>query len=96
MKINSNKPVEGRELNLNTQNVERLKAKGSARAAGKTRLTDKIDISSEGKKIAELMAAVGQLPEVRTEMVNSVKEAIESGNYKIDSPKIAEKILSEL
>ncbi|HMK50630.1 MAG TPA: flagellar biosynthesis anti-sigma factor FlgM [Thermodesulfovibrionales bacterium] len=97
MKIQGNKPPEGQEISLNAQKISKTDGNEKASAPEKPRtLSDKVDISGKGKEIAELMAAVNQLPDVRSDKVEAVKKAIESGTYKIDPRKIAEKFLEEI
>jgi negative regulator of flagellin synthesis FlgM len=97
MKIQGNKPPEGQEISLNAQKIAKADGKDKASAPDKARaLNDKVEISGKGKEIAELMATVNQLPDVRTDKVEAVKKAIESGTYKIDSRKIAQKFLEEI
>ncbi|KAF0120578.1 MAG: negative regulator of flagellin synthesis FlgM [bacterium] len=96
MKIYGNKPPESQDINLNTQKVISSGPKDKTTATEKVRLTDRVEFSDRSKEVAELMNAINQLPEVRTDKVKAVKEAIESGNYNIDTLKIAEKLLSEL
>ncbi|MBI4620080.1 MAG: flagellar biosynthesis anti-sigma factor FlgM [Desulfobacterales bacterium] len=96
MKIYGNKPPESQDINLNTQKVIGSGPKDKTTATEKVRLTDRVEFSDRSKEVAELMSAINQLPEVRTDKVRAMKEAIESGNYNIDTLKIAEKLLSEL
>jgi negative regulator of flagellin synthesis FlgM len=97
MKIQGNKPPEGQEISLNTQKIAKTEGMEKAAAPEKARpLSDRVDISGKGKEIAELMAAVNQLPDVRNDKVEAIKKAIESGTYKIDPLKIAQKFLEEI
>lgn len=96
MKIHGNKPPESQGIKLDIQKVSNQNAKAAPEQAARTAPSDKVDISAKGKEVAELMAVVNQLPEIRADKVNEVKKAIESGNYHIDPMKIAGKILSEL
>jgi len=99
MKIQGNKPPEGQEISLNSQKIARTdgKDKTAAPVADNQRPSgDRVDISGKGKEIAELMSAIQQMPDVRTDRVNALKEAIESGNYHIDTKKLAQKMLEEL
>jgi negative regulator of flagellin synthesis FlgM len=96
MKIQGNKPPESQGVKLDIQKVSRPDSKNALAQAGKAGPADKIDISAEGKEVAEIMSAMDQMPDIRTDKVNAVKKAIESGNYNIDPLKIAGKILSEL
>ena len=98
MKIYGNKPPESQEINLNAQKVIRPgpKDKTETPVTDRVKLTDRVEFSGGSKDVAKLMNAINQLPEVRTDKVRTVKEAIESGNYNIDPLKIAERLLSEL
>jgi negative regulator of flagellin synthesis FlgM len=99
MKIQGNKSPEGQEISINPQKVvskPEVKDKMSA-PVGKTKpFNDRVEISGTGKEVAEIIAAVNQLPDVRNDKVKAIKEAIDSGKYQMDSIKIAEKILGEL
>lgn len=45
---------------------------------------------------AEIKAEIEKLPDVRLDRIQEIKEVIDSGNYKIDSSKIAGRILEEI
>lgn len=44
----------------------------------------------------ELKAEIKKLPDVRLDKIQEIKEVINSGNYEIDSYKIAGRILEEI
>ena len=46
--------------------------------------------------VAELKAEIEKLPDVRLDKIQEMKESIDSGNYEIDSSKIAGRILEEI
>ena len=46
--------------------------------------------------VAELKAEIEKLPDVRLDKIQEIKEVIDSGNYEIDSSKIAGRILEEI
>jgi negative regulator of flagellin synthesis FlgM len=96
MKIDGNGLPESKDIGPITHKV--IKTEGQDRASGveRTKPADRVEISIKGKEIAEFMAAINQIPEVRIDRVNEIKEAIESGNYRIDPSGIAEKMLKEL
>ncbi|MEW6569689.1 MAG: flagellar biosynthesis anti-sigma factor FlgM [Nitrospirota bacterium] len=96
MKIYGNKTPEGQEIDLTTRKVSKAEIKKRPSESEKIKPTDKVEISGEGKRVAELMAAINQLPEIRNDKVKTIKDAIESGNYQVDPLKIAEKLLNEL
>lgn len=97
MKIQGNKPAEGQEISINAQKAVRVDVKETVNQPEKTKSTnDRVDISGKGKEIAELIAQINQLPDIRTDKVNEIKKAIETGDYKIDPMKIAQKFLDEI
>jgi negative regulator of flagellin synthesis FlgM len=57
---------------------------------------DKMQISDKAKDIIQSKKELQNRPEVRTEKVAALKERIENGSYKVDSEKIAAKILKNL
>lgn len=99
MNINSNKPLENQGTSLNTQSIQKApggEAKDSVAQAKKVDLTDTVKLSAQSKEIANIMAAVNQLPEVRDQKINDIKQRVDAGTYTIDPQKIAGKILKEL
>ena len=54
-----------------------------------------VDISSKSQDFVQIKNAVAQLPEVREDVVQALKTQIENGSYKIDSAKIAGKMVQE-
>ncbi len=69
------------------KNVEKLKGK-----AEEKKVTDAL-VVEEGKKIAEYIELAKSYPEIRTELVKQIKDAIDSGTFKINPEQIAKKIL---
>ena len=55
---------------------------------------DEISFSSKAKEISSLIKKAKSLPEVRDEVVASLKSKIESGQYHINASEIAKAILS--
>lgn len=95
MKINGNRPPDSQDVNLKIRNINGAEPKGNVSSKEKN-LTDRVDISGEGRDMAALMSAISKMPDIRTDKVNAIKKAIEAGNYNIDAAKIADKILKEL
>ena len=56
---------------------------------------DKSDISNNGWETEGVIAVINRLPDIRKDKIKSVRDAIESGTYRIDSSKIAGRILEE-
>lgn len=56
---------------------------------------DSVSISQEAKLLGALNAAVVDVPSVDIERVESIRNAIQSGNYQINPDAIAAKILDQ-
>ncbi len=95
MKIHGNKPPEKKDLS-------QIASAGKNKTAEKTTPVEKsggkdmVNLSKEAKEVSRLKALIDQLPDVRTEKIDALKKAIESGSYTVDSLKLAEKILEEM
>lgn len=59
----------------------------------KPKAGDSVDISSRAKDMNRAKGLLEDVPEVRGEMVVKLKTDIESGNYEVDSEKVAEKLI---
>jgi len=97
MKIDGNSPVERKDLHSGVHEVNKhqdTKKKNDVEKADAEK--DKISLSGKAKEISEFKTAIDQLPDVRTDRVDAVKQAIDTGTYNIDARKIAQKILEEL
>jgi flagellar biosynthesis anti-sigma factor FlgM len=54
-----------------------------------------VDFSTKSQDFVQIKNAISQLPEVREEVVQALKAQVESGAYKIDSARIAGKMVKE-
>jgi len=61
-----------------------------------TRPKDSMSISNKAKQISGIEKNLAEIPDIRQDKVDSIKSAIENGEYKVDSKAIAKKILSTL
>ena len=55
-----------------------------------------MDISRQARQIRNLEGKMAEIPAIRKEKVEELKQAIDSGNYEIDSRTLARDILSGL
>jgi negative regulator of flagellin synthesis FlgM len=62
---------------------------------GATIATEKVDLSTKAKELQQIRQILDQIPDVREDKVKELKERIESGNYAVDSGKVAAKMLGE-
>lgn len=58
--------------------------------------SDKVEISEEAREYQLAMRALKEVPEVRTEKVETIKQEIQSGQYKPNAEQIADQILKGL
>ncbi len=58
--------------------------------------SDKVEISEEAREYQLAMRALKEVPEVRTEKVDTIKQEIQSGQYKPNAEQIADQILKGL
>ncbi len=95
MKIHGNKPPEKKDLSQ-IVSAGKNKAAEKATPVEKSGEKDMVNLSKEAKELIKLKALIDQLPDIRTEKIEALKKAIESGSYTVDSLKLAEKILEEM
>lgn len=96
MKIQGNRPPEKQDITSQVQNVGKQGQAGGKGSVEQVSKTDRVDLSGKAKEMAELRNAIDQLPEIRTDKVQSIEKAINDGTYKIDAKKIANKMVDEL
>ncbi len=83
----------------NVNNIVEPKKTKPASGAKETKKNDSIQISSEGKKAAEIAKdtqLVNQVSDVRTEKVNEIKEKIANGSYDFNDSKILEMVADKI
>ena len=66
----------------------------STNSTAKT-LIDHVDVSSKGREVIQLVERAKDLPEIRQERVDALRELIESGQYEVSSNTIADAILRD-
>lgn len=95
MKVYGNKPPENQDY-LKVQKADKgnpAAEKGQVEKAG---ITDRVELSGKAQELAELKSMINQLPDVRTDKVQALEKAIANGTYKVDSLKVAGKMIDEL
>lgn len=58
--------------------------------------TDKVDFSSEAKDFAAINKILSDIPEVREDKVQAIKERMANGTYNVTAKEVADKILGKL
>ncbi len=96
MNIDGNMPL---DVKKNLGSVQDLKKNQDVEKSSETNKTesekDKVSLSGKAKEISDLKGLIGQIPDIRRDLVDSVKKAIDTGTYNFDSLKVAHKILQE-
>jgi negative regulator of flagellin synthesis FlgM len=84
-------------INISNQGIDRAQttqANELARNAGKDRQvptgSDSVDLSSKAKELDQLASTI---EDSRTERFNKVREALESGTYRVSAKDIAQKLI---
>lgn len=76
--------------------AENAKGKLAKRSDGDSKTTgDRVSVSNEARLRTEAYSAALSAPEVRQEKVNEIKARVDSGEYQVDSRKVAEKLITE-
>lgn len=57
---------------------------------------DVLDISSTAKEYQIAQKAIAQLPDIRMDKIQDIKDKIESGSYNISANEIADKIVTSI
>ncbi len=94
MEISGNKPPDEYLISPNTQKVNGT----NEDVAGKNGVdagtaSDRISLSGKAKEVEELKKVVSEVPDVRQDKVEAIKTSILEGTYKVDSLKVASKLL---
>jgi len=72
------------------------KTQGKAAERSEEVLTkDQVTVSETAKNIARLMVETSVLPDIRTDKVEELKNAINSGTYEVKGSEVAGKIIRE-
>jgi negative regulator of flagellin synthesis FlgM len=78
----------------NEATSQKVKADRAA-ATGVDREGDRTTLSSDTASVQSLVSTAMNSPEIRQEKVDSLRTAISSGNYKLDTKQIASSMIDE-
>lgn len=96
MKISGNQPPYGHDLKQVRESGKEGVSPPERPGEGSRPASDRVDLSTRGRELSDLVRASGNLPEVRVDKVEAVTKAIKGGTYTIDPLKVAKRILDEL
>lgn len=77
----------------NLQKPDRSKEKGER--SEEVLSKDQVTVSEKAKEIGRLQVEVSKLPEIRTDRVEEIKNAINAGTYDVKGEAVAGKLLKE-
>ncbi len=72
------------------------KAKKAYAAKPVEGMKDSVSLSSFAKELSVAKNAVDNVPDVRSDKVNAIKEQIKNGTYNVSAEQIADKIMGNL
>ena len=77
------------------QPTDKSKGQNTSGQVGGTIPQDKVMVSDRAKEIGRLQAEVSKIPDVRTDRVEDVKNAVNTGTYNVKGEAVAGKMLKE-
>ncbi|MBF0424938.1 MAG: flagellar biosynthesis anti-sigma factor FlgM [Magnetococcales bacterium] len=75
--------------------VAKGRGRGRGASVGLSR-QDGVEISEEARLSGLANEVINQTPEIRTELVEPIKEALDSGEYSVSSLEVADRILRQV
>jgi len=90
--VNLDKAFSGDRVRKSVQqrNAEQAQGGEQTNAAG-----DMVSISSTGAKIQHIKSMIENIPDVRKDRVDLINQNLESGNYQVNTDKVAHAIIRE-
>jgi negative regulator of flagellin synthesis FlgM len=86
------------DKNQETRGAEKAEGtKGTSKKKEESKLasTDKVEVSSRAKEAAMAKAIAKDAPDVNDDKVEKLRNAIQSGTYKVDGKAIADRMVDE-
>ncbi len=91
MKVNGTGSYEAVRAYFNQVKKEKEKSAPAAREGR----ADRVELSPAAQKLVEYTAALRELPDVRSKLVEELRREVSAGTYRPDAGKIAEGIMKE-
>lgn len=83
------------EAYTQVQQVYNTNKTARSEGAKKAKFTDAVEISNLGRDIQVAKQAVANTPDVREDLVASIKEQVKAGTYSVSAEQLANKLLSQ-
>ena len=87
-------PIQDLVQRIQQEKKEQEERKPSASSKGSGE--EKVEISGKARDIQRVKAAIAELPEVRQEKIEELKQQIQEGRYEMDMDKLADRILDSI
>ncbi|MBF0194420.1 MAG: flagellar biosynthesis anti-sigma factor FlgM [Magnetococcales bacterium] len=92
--------IKNRDVNrlnrISGTRVSKAKGQGGAGKTSKAQRQDDVSVSSLSRSIGMAGEAVNSAPDIRSELISPIQEALANGNYKVSNLDIADKILRQV
>jgi negative regulator of flagellin synthesis FlgM len=75
---------------------EKRSAESPSKKEPPARPSDPVTLSSRARELIEAQRALATIPDVRDDKVDAIKSRIADGSYRIDSEKIADKMIRDV
>jgi negative regulator of flagellin synthesis FlgM len=83
----------GQGASVDKQHNDNSKA-GGERSSPSASSTDRVSLTGEARQLKELESGLASRPVVDSQRVEAVRSAVESGTFKVNPERIAEKLIS--
>jgi flagellar biosynthesis anti-sigma factor FlgM len=86
----------GRLNRISGTRVSKGQGQGSAGKTSKSQRQDDVSVSSLSRSIGMAGEAAHAAPDIRSELISPIQEALANGNYEVSNLDIADKILRQV
>jgi negative regulator of flagellin synthesis FlgM len=93
MKIENSGNVHVLDTLVKTTNNAGTQQGSNTKSTANQSVVDKVEISGARDEIEKLKGKIESLPNTREEKIASIKQAVESGTYKVDGQTVAKAML---
>lgn len=93
IKLNGTNDAEPVQANKTTGVSAQSATQPKASAAQSVQFADQLKVSEHAAAVGKLVARIAELPDVRTERIEGLRERIEAGTYHPPATEIADAIL---
>jgi negative regulator of flagellin synthesis FlgM len=77
------------------QKNEFVKSEADQPPGAQPGVAERVSLSTKAKDIRQIRQLLDRIPDTREAKISELKQRIESGNYRIDAGKIADKMVGE-